>query len=188
MPLLHVTPSDQAGVVEEQPDTSPVAARVGRQSSGVPSWFSGIGLSLNPPIGLWWARDFWVGGGLGWRRVVGGVVWCVWACWGRGAGVVRGCRRWVCVGAPVPGGSGQPEGPGRALRALSVARNCVCQGQRAGYRRVGVPDRLTATAARATSRVRRERFVAGGASARAALRWPMLWASTAQASGAQFAP
>ena len=33
--------------------------------------------------------------------------------------------------------------------------NCVAQGQRAGYRRVGVPDRFTSTAARATSRVRR---------------------------------
>ncbi len=30
-------------------------------------------LSLNPPIGLWWARVSRVGGGLGWRRVVGGV-------------------------------------------------------------------------------------------------------------------
>ena len=44
-----------------------------------------------------------------------------------------------------------------------MARNCVSQGQRAGYRRVGVPERLTSTAARATSRVRRERFVAGDA-------------------------
>ena len=68
-----------------------------------------------------------------------------------------------------------------------MARNCVSQGQRAGYRRVGVPERLTATAARATSRVRRERFVAGGASASVVVQWPMLWASTAQASGAQFA-
>ena len=33
----------------------------------------GFRLSLNPPIGLWWARGSRVGGGLGWRRVVGGV-------------------------------------------------------------------------------------------------------------------
>ena len=32
-----------------------------------------------------------------------GSVWCVWACWAGGAGVVWGCRRWVCVGASVPG-------------------------------------------------------------------------------------
>ncbi len=43
-------------------------------------------LSLNPPIGCWWAWGSRVGGGLGWRRVVGGVVWCVWACWARGGG------------------------------------------------------------------------------------------------------
>ncbi|WP_428122219.1 DNA methyltransferase [Candidatus Poriferisodalis sp.] len=49
------------------------------------------------------SAGFWAGGGLGSRRVVGGVVWCVWACSARGAGVVRGCRRWVCVGASVPG-------------------------------------------------------------------------------------
>ena len=66
--------------------------------------------------------------------------------------------------------------------------NCVFQGQRAGYRRVGVPERFTSTAARAASRVRRERLVAGGASARSAVQWPMLWASTAQASHAQLAP
>ena len=63
-------------------------------------------LSLNPPIGLWWARDFWVGGGLGWRRVVGGVNRPGLVClgvWAGGAGVVWGCRRWVCVGASVPG-------------------------------------------------------------------------------------
>ena len=66
--------------------------------------------------------------------------------------------------------------------------NCVSQGQRAGYRRVGVPERFTATAARATSRVRRERFVAADAPARVSVQWPMLWASTAHASHAQFAP
>ena len=60
-------------------------------------------LSLNPPIGLWRAWVSRVGGGLGWCGVVGGVVWCVWACWGRGVGVVWACRRWVCVGASVPG-------------------------------------------------------------------------------------
>ena len=69
-----------------------------------------------------------------------------------------------------------------------MAVNCVSQGQRAGYRRVGVPDRLASTAASATSRVRRERFVAGDAPASVAVQWPMLWASTAHASGAQFAP
>ena len=46
----------------------------------------------------------------------------------------------------------------------------------------------THTAARATSRVRRERFVAGDAPASAVVQWPMLWASTAHASHAQFAP
>ena len=43
--------------------------------------------------------------------------------------------------------------------------NCVAQGQRAGYRRVGVPERFTSTAGRARCRVRREWLVAGGASA-----------------------
>ena len=64
--------------------------------------------------------------------------------------------------------------------------NCVAQGQRAGYRRVGVPERFTSTAGRARCRVRRERLVAGYL-ARSAVQWPMLWASTAQASHAQFA-
>ena len=66
--------------------------------------------------------------------------------------------------------------------------NCVAQGQRAGYRRVGVPERFTSTAGRARCRVRRERLVAGGAPARSAVQWPMLWANGAQASHAQFAP
>ena len=57
-------------------------------------------LNLNPPIGCWRA---WVAGLMpGWGRVgpSGGVLGRV----GLGMGGVLGCRRWVCVGASVPGG------------------------------------------------------------------------------------
>ncbi len=65
--------------------------------------------------------------------------------------------------------------------------NWVCHRQRAGYRRVGVPDRLASTAGRAVRRVRRVWLVAGVVLVRMAVQWPMLCASAAQASHAQFA-
>ena len=82
---------------EQRVETS--AVRVGLRR------LSGPWLSLNPPIGCWWVRGSRAGVGLdrfGSGRVVGG---CLRACWVRGGGVVRGCRRWVCVGASVPGGA-----------------------------------------------------------------------------------
>ena len=45
------------------------------------------------------------------------------------------------------GGVGQPEGAGRARRALRVAASWPAQGQRVGNRRVSRPLRLAMTAA-----------------------------------------
>ena len=79
-------------------------------------------------------------------------------------------------------------GSGKGSQGAECGVELCCPGPAGGYRRVGVPERFTSTAARARSRVRREWLVAGGAPARSAVQWPMLWASTAQASHAQLAP
>ena len=59
---LYLTTSNSSGV-----------DRILRVTPKQPPSFETDSLSLNPPIGLWWARGSRVGGGLGWRRVVGGV-------------------------------------------------------------------------------------------------------------------
>ena len=128
--------------------------------------------------GLWrCGRTMGLAFGTHWRVGLGVGVWFGLLTLGLCGGVSSGwCR--------LAGGSG------KGSQGAECGVELCCPGPAGGVlRRVGVPERFTSTAARAPlCRVRRERLVAGGAPARSAVQWPMLWASTAQASHAQFAP